>query len=96
MMIWKMIKDIEKLVNNKMKKNKKDNQNNLKPIISLINNDGYTIERVIVDHPNNDIQPWNYHKLAEVFGGTIGLDVHTEGELEDALSKAANIWSCIH
>jgi len=29
----------------------------LKPIIFLLNNDGYTIERVIVDRPYNDIQP---------------------------------------
>ena len=63
-------------------------RNKLKPIIFLINNDGYTIERVIVDHPYNDIQPWHYHKLAEVFGGTGGFDVRTEGELEDALGKA--------
>ncbi len=61
----------------------------LKPTIFLLNNDGYTIERVIVDRPYNDIQPWNYHKLAEVFGGGLGLDVRTEGELEDALDQAA-------
>lgn len=61
----------------------------LKPVIFLLNNDGYTIERVIVDRPYNDVQPWRYHKLAEVFGGKPGLDVHTEGELEDALGKAA-------
>lgn len=60
----------------------------LKPIIFLLNNDGYTIERVIVDRPYNDIQPWRYHKLVEVFGDGLGLDVHTEGELEDALEKA--------
>ncbi|NDU92540.1 MAG: alpha-keto acid decarboxylase family protein [Ferrovum sp.] len=60
----------------------------LKPIIFLLNNDGYTIERVIVDRPYNDIQPWRYHKLVEVFGGGLGLDVHTEGELEEALDKA--------
>ncbi|MFY9327090.1 MAG: thiamine pyrophosphate-binding protein [Georgfuchsia sp.] len=60
----------------------------LKPIIFLLNNDGYTIERVIVDRPYNDIQPWCYHKLVDVFGGGLGLDVHTEGELEDALNKA--------
>jgi indolepyruvate decarboxylase len=64
-------------------------RNHLKPVIFLINNDGYTIERVIVDHSYNDIQPWHYHKLAEVFGGGQGFDVHTEGELEDALRKAA-------
>ena len=63
-------------------------RNGLKPIIFLINNDGYTIERVIVDRPYNDIQPWRYHKLMEVFGGGVGLDVHTEGELEDALRQA--------
>jgi indolepyruvate decarboxylase len=61
----------------------------LKPIICLINNDGYTIERVIVDRPYNDIQPWRYHKLLEVFGGGVGFEVRTEGELEEALDKAA-------
>ncbi len=63
-------------------------RNHLKPVIFLLNNDGYTIERVITDHHYNDIQPWHYHKLVDVFGGGLGLDVHTEGELEDALSKA--------
>ncbi|MGD0959376.1 MAG: thiamine pyrophosphate-binding protein [Methylomonas sp.] len=64
-------------------------RNHLKPVIFLINNDGYTIERVISDHSYNDIQPWKYHKLVDVFGGGLGLDVHTEGELEEALAKAA-------
>ncbi|MBI5727913.1 MAG: alpha-keto acid decarboxylase family protein [Ignavibacteriales bacterium] len=62
---------------------------NLKPIIFLINNEGYTIERVISDQTYNDIQPWKYHKLVEIFGGGIGLDVRTEGELEEALKTAA-------
>ncbi|MFA6457456.1 MAG: thiamine pyrophosphate-binding protein [Bacteroidota bacterium] len=66
-------------------------RNNLSPIIFLINNDGYTIERVIVDRPYNDIQPWKYHKLMEVFGGQSGIDVRTEGELEEALVKAASM-----
>jgi indolepyruvate decarboxylase len=64
-------------------------RNHLKPVIFLINNDGYTIERVIVDQPYNDIQPWHYHKLVDVFGGGLGIDVHSEGELEDALVKTA-------
>ncbi len=63
-------------------------RNRLKPLVFLLNNDGYTIERVIVDRPYNDIQPWNYHKLVEVFGGGIGIDVHTEAELEAALAQA--------
>ena len=70
-------------------------RNGLKPVIFLINNDGYTIERVIVDRPYNDIQPWHYHKLLEVFGGGLGLDVRTEGELEDALAKAATTDSLV-
>ena len=64
-------------------------RNRLKPVIFLLNNDGYTIERVICDRPYNDIQPWQYHKLVDVFGGGLGLDVRTEGELEEALVKAA-------
>ena len=64
-------------------------RNRIKPVIFLMNNDGYTIERVICDRPYNDIQSWNYHKLTEVFGGGLGLDVRTEGELEEALVKAA-------
>jgi len=64
-------------------------RNRLKTVIFLMNNDGYTIERVISDRPYNDLQPWRYHKLVEVFGGGLGLDVRTEGELEDALVKAA-------
>jgi len=63
-------------------------RNKLKPVIFLINNEGYTIERVVSDRTYNDIQPWQYHKLVEVFGGGLGLDVRTEGELEDALDKA--------
>ena len=63
-------------------------RNHLKPVIFLINNDGYTIERVISDRPYNDIQPWHYHRLVDVFGGGLGLEVRTEGELEDALGKA--------
>jgi indolepyruvate decarboxylase len=60
-----------------------------KPVIFLLNNDGYTIERVIVDRPYNDIQPWKYHRLVEVFGGGLAFDVHTEGQLEAALAQAA-------
>jgi indolepyruvate decarboxylase len=70
-------------------------RNHLKPVIFLINNDGYTIERVIVDRPYNDLQPWHYHKLVDVFGGGIGLDVHTEGELEEALTKASTADSLV-
>jgi len=61
----------------------------LKCVLFLLNNDGYTIERVICDRSYNDIQPWCYHKLVDVFGGGLGLDVRTEGELEVALATSA-------
>ena len=63
----------------------------LKPIIFLINNDGYTIERDIHGEkmPYNDIQPWKYHKLHEVFANNgWGVKVGTESELESALQQA--------
>ena len=57
------------------------------PIIFVVNNKGYTAERLIHDGPFNDIADWKYHKLPEAFGGQ-GLDVHTEGDLEAALIVA--------
>jgi len=60
----------------------------LSPTIFLLNNDGYTIERLIIDGPYNDIQPWKYHLLPQVFGGEKGMDIFKEGELEDSLKKA--------
>jgi indolepyruvate decarboxylase len=63
-------------------------RNGLKPVIFLLNNDGYTIERVICDRPYNDLQPWQYHRLVDVFGTGLAFDVRTEGELEEALRQA--------
>ena len=59
------------------------------PIIFVVNNKGYTAERLIHDGPFNDIADWKYHKLPEAFGGQ-GIDVHTEGDLESALAVAEN------
>ena len=62
-------------------------------IIIVINNDGYLIERVLhEDGPYNDLQMWRYSRLAEVFDGgshAIGIRVATEGDLEQALTTAA-------
>lgn len=62
----------------------------LSPVVFLINNDGYTIERVI--HGSrmiyNDIQPWNYSELPKVFGNNaFSTKVHTEKELDQALKQ---------
>jgi indolepyruvate decarboxylase len=60
------------------------------PVIFLINNDGYVIERLIHDGPYNDIQQWRYHELPAAFGGqALALEVRTEGELGDALVAVA-------
>jgi indolepyruvate decarboxylase len=57
-------------------------------ILLLMNNDGYTTERMIHEGPYNNIQPWNYHQLPEVFGGGWGRRVTTEDELDDGLARA--------
>ena len=62
----------------------------LNPILFLMNNRGYTVERVIHDGPYNDIQNWRYHRLPEAFGGRgWSAEVSTEGDLEAALARAA-------
>jgi TPP-dependent 2-oxoacid decarboxylase len=58
-------------------------------ILLLMNNDGYTTERMIHEGPYNDIQPWDYHRLTEVFGGGWGQRVRTEDEFEAALTRAS-------
>ncbi len=58
------------------------------PIVFLLNNDGYLIERVILDGGFNDLQPWHYAKIPEVFSGGWGCKVRTEDELEKALAEA--------
>ncbi len=65
----------------------------LKPIIFILNNRGYTIERVILGpHAEyNEIQNWQYLKLGEVLsdGARVKtLSAATEDELERVLSEA--------
>ena len=60
------------------------------PIVVVVNNKGYTAERFIHDGEFNDIAQWRYHKLPEAFGGGMGIEARTEGELELALEKASD------
>jgi TPP-dependent 2-oxoacid decarboxylase len=60
------------------------------PVIMLINNDGYTIERVIHGREQhyNDIQAWQYHKLPALFAAEhhpVSIQVTNEDELIGAL-----------
>lgn len=57
-------------------------------VIFVVNNQGYTAERLIMDGEFNDIAGWRYHKLPEAFGGGRGIEVRTEGELEEAIAVA--------
>src|SRR5258705_4368664 len=60
----------------------------LNPIVVVLNNHGYTTERFLLEGPFNDIQEWAFHKIPEVFGTGLGLEVRTEGELDAALKQA--------
>lgn len=63
----------------------------LKPVIFVINNDGYTVERLIhgMKEPYNDIHMWDYKALPAVFGGdNVAVhDVNTSHELKDGFEN---------
>jgi indolepyruvate decarboxylase len=58
------------------------------PIVFVLNNDGYTTERFLLDGAFNDIRRWQYHKITELIGGGKGVAVSTEEELEVAVKDA--------
>lgn len=60
----------------------------LNPIVVVLNNHGYTTERFLLDGPFNDLYEWRFHKIPEVLGAGIGMEVRTEGELEEGLARA--------
>ncbi len=60
----------------------------LNPIVVVLNNHGYTTERFILEGTFNDIHEWKFHKIPEVLGTGLGLEVRTEGELDSALAAA--------
>jgi indolepyruvate decarboxylase len=71
----------------------------LRPIIFLLNNDGYTIERLILGEnaAYNDIQPWRYSDLCRVFDKEerfTTMRVETCAELDEALQIAAEPEHC--
>jgi indolepyruvate decarboxylase len=60
----------------------------LTPIVVILNNAGYTTERLMIDGTFNDVLPWDYTKLVELFGGGRSFRVETEGDLDRALIEA--------
>ena len=65
-------------------------RNGLNPIVFVLNNKGYTTERIINEGPYNDIHEWAYHLVPQILRKGWGCEVHTEGELEEALITATS------
>lgn len=60
----------------------------LKPIIMVLNNDGYGTMRKIRDGKFNVISRWNYGKICELVGGGHASIAATKGQLDGALRSA--------
>ncbi|KAF8938788.1 hypothetical protein BGZ58_000165 [Dissophora ornata] len=65
----------------------------LKPIIFVLNNDGYLLERLLCSQPEaeyNNLAKWNYSKLPEALGchGWFSTRVTTCAELDEAIKAA--------
>ncbi len=58
------------------------------PIVVVLNNKGYTTERFLRDGPFNDILNWDYHRINDLLGDGWGFEVHTVGELHQAMKAA--------
>jgi indolepyruvate decarboxylase len=60
----------------------------LRPIVLILNNDGYGTMRKIRDGSFNVISRWNYGKICELVGGGEYLVASTKGELDGAIRSA--------
>jgi indolepyruvate decarboxylase len=73
----------------------------LKPVIFVLNNGGYLIERLLVKEPSiayNDVPSWQYAELPRVLGcdGWMTARVTTCSELDQALQSAASAQSGVY
>ena len=57
-------------------------------IVVVLNNDGYTTERYLLEGDFNDLPMWNYERIVDVIGGGTGWVVRTETDLAAALDTA--------
>jgi indolepyruvate decarboxylase len=60
----------------------------IKPIILVINNDGYGTMRKIRDGKFNVITQWDYGKICDLVGGGVAARATTKGELDGAIRAA--------
>jgi indolepyruvate decarboxylase len=70
-------------------------RNGLKPVIFVLNNSGYMIERALEKSPDweyNDLAAWDYHTLPAALGckDWFTAKVSTLGELDAALAHASS------
>ncbi len=56
--------------------------------VIVLDNKGYGTERLLHEGTFNDINPWQYQLLPQVLGGGTGYEVRTEGEFDQALTRA--------
>lgn len=68
------------------------------PILIVLDNHGYGTERMLQkgDWVYNEINPWRYARLTEVYGGGRGYEIDNEGQLVAALDAAWNDRSQLH
>ncbi|MDM5337260.1 thiamine pyrophosphate-binding protein [Fictibacillus enclensis] len=73
-------------------------ENDCKPIIFVLNNNGYTIEKYlnvqvkVEKQTYNEIPMWNYTKLPEVFGRDVfTAQVKTNDQLDEAISQVGKL-----
>ena len=60
----------------------------LKPIVLVLNNDGYGTMRKIRDGRFNVISQWDYGKICDLVGGGVAARATTKGELDGAIRSA--------
>ncbi|MEH2487490.1 alpha-keto acid decarboxylase family protein [Bradyrhizobium sp. AZCC 2230] len=73
----------------------------LKPVVFVLNNGGYLIERLLCNEPSlayNDVSAWHYADLPNVLGcdGWMTARVTTCGELDEVLQLASNTESAVY
>lgn len=60
----------------------------MKPIVFVLNNDGYGTQRHILDGPFNKIQRWDYTQITQLIRHGKSWKVDTCGQLADAIAQA--------
>ncbi|HSZ59309.1 MAG TPA: thiamine pyrophosphate-binding protein [Tepidisphaeraceae bacterium] len=60
----------------------------LKPIVLVLNNEGYGTMRKIRDGYFNEITQWDYGKICDLIGGGTATRAATKGELDGAIRSA--------